>query len=280
MGTQEPLIHIEAATLAGGDNNQDRYAYGDGWAFVLDGASSFSKAPPVHDGGWYAERLKRVLAGELRRKNHARTTDIVARAIDRASAAHDAEAHGPCPTSTIAMARWGQGRTELYVLGDSCAVALSDDGRVLAHLTDSRIARFGAKERQEYRRRLQQGTGFDAFHRHLLQTIQMKELAGRNREGGYWIAGDAPAAARQGVTLELPSCDSSLIILSTDGIRPAEQEVSTVTLGELEKSPMQLLCRAHEKESADPCAQMYPRSKAHDDKTIIVIRRLIESTPI
>lgn len=54
MGPGGPLVTVRAATLAGGEKNQDRFAYGDGWAFVLDGASSFGTTQPEHDGAWYA----------------------------------------------------------------------------------------------------------------------------------------------------------------------------------------------------------------------------------
>lgn len=69
MGTP-PQVKIRAATLAGGRNNQDRYSYGDGWAVVLDGASSLrTQIAPKTVGGTqinYAKHSADSCRGQVR----------------------------------------------------------------------------------------------------------------------------------------------------------------------------------------------------------------------
>jgi len=265
MGTARPLVHIEAATLAGGDNNQDRYAYGDGWAFVLDGATSYSDTPPVHDGGWYAERLKNALVPRLTKNPDRPTVDIVADSIREAASAHH-PGQGPCPTSTIALARWDADQVELYVLGDSYACALTDDGPVI--LTDDRLSKIGVGLRTLYRQRLREGYGFDDRHREILEALQRVEAAHRNRRGGYWIAGEARSAAYfgNGVLLEVPH--TRRLLLASDGAwgERTVQLLNTPSSVNLDSLPREIIdCRSN-----GATALRRLNAKATDDVTIVL----------
>lgn len=268
MGTARPLVHIEAATLAGGDNNQDRYAYGDGWAFVLDGATSYSDTPPVHDGGWYAERLKNALSPRLTKHPERPTVDIVADSIREAASAHH-PSQGPCPTSTIALARWDADLVELYVLGDSYACALTDEGPIV--LTDNRLKQFGKGLRTLYRQRLREGHGFDDRHREILQGLQGVEAAHRNRLHGYWIAGSTPQAARMGLSLRLHTGRPHRLLIATDGSLRTIHALNRIN-PPAPLSPSRRLLQLQELEDSDQSASRFPRSKIHDDKTEISIK--------
>lgn len=266
MGTARPLVHIEAATLAGGNNNQDRYAYGDGWAFVLDGATSYSDTTPIHDGGWYAEQLRNALAPRLTKHPNRPTVDIVADSIREAATAHH-PSQGPCPTSTIALARWDAEQVELYVLGDSYACVLTDEGPMI--LTDDRIKQFGKGLRTLYRQRLREGHGFDDRHREILGALQRVEAAHRNRRHGYWIAGDNALAATQGATHNLPFRSTATLTLLTDGL-PIKGALDLVCSGAHIRIG-EHLTSVSRFEEFDMYGQRTPRSKKSDDKTIVVI---------
>ena len=266
MGTQDPLVRIETATLAGGENNQDRYAYGDGWAFVLDGATSFTETPPVHDGGWYSERLKEALVPRLEAGLTTSTTDVVTQAIQEASEAHDRALLGPCPTSTIALARWDDRAVEVFVLGDS--YALWSDSSEVTELTDDRLARIGQELRVAYQQRLLDGYGFDAEHRSLLYRLQLEQLRHRNKQGGYWIAGDYPKAAEHGVRRRIDREVAEWLILCTDGLNLGARKA----LGQGSNEITSVLELAAQEEREDPRAMQHPRAKIHDDKTAILVR--------
>ena len=269
MGTGTPPVTVRAATLAGGEKNQDRYAYGDGWAFVLDGASSFATEQPEHDGGWYAERLKNALVDELTSHPDDATTHIVARAIEVAASAHSNPE--TCPTSTIAMARWSPEAVDVYVLGDSTVALVRADGE--ATFSDSRLADIAGSVRSEYRSRLSEGTGFDDRHRELLARLQSHQAASRNRPHGYWIAGADPDAANHGLRETQDRDSLSSVVLATDGAAagiPYDAFPTWATFAM--HDPHEILRRVHEVESGDPYGARWPRSKAHDDKTAITVR--------
>lgn len=268
MGADLPRVKVTAATLAGGEKNQDRYAYGEGWAFVLDGASSFATAQPEHDGGWYAERLKNALVEEFTSNPDDATTAIVAKAIDVAASAHDNPE--TCPTSTIALARWSAKTVEIYVLGDSTAVLI--DPKREEQVTDSRLADIAPEIRDEYRSRLAEGHGFDHRHRQLLRRLQSHQARARNRSGGYWIAGADPDAAFLGMTRTYRLDNVTAAVLATDGAAQALQYGVTSTWSSFgHEHPCDLLQATQELEASDHQGRCNPRSKRHDDKTLIWI---------
>lgn len=268
MGTGDPPVSIRAATLAGGEKNQDRYAHGDGWAFVLDGASSFATVQPQHDGGWYAERLKNALVHELMSRPDDATPDIVARAIELAASPH--EEPETCPTSTIAMARWTAEAVEAYVLGDSTIALIGDNDE--EEITDPRLAAIAPQTRALYRTRLQGGHGFDTRHRELLRQLQSLQVRQRNHAGGFWIAGADPEAARHGLSLTRPRRRVDTIVLATDGAAAALRYTILPSWTAITSAdPATLLQDTQAAETTDDRGKRWPRSKLHDDKTLALV---------
>lgn len=269
MGTGRPHVEITAATLAGGRKNQDRFAYGDGWAFVLDGASSFTKAQSEHDGGWYAERLKQALSAGLTDSAEHTTPGIVEDAIRAVGDAHGGDA-ASCPTSTIGLARWNDETLEVYVLGDSTVALISDNSEEL--LSDTRMENIADPVRKEYRARLSAGHGFDERHRELLQHLQTEQAAARNNAGGYWIAGAQPAAAHHGLCRMRPLETIRGVVLATDGAATALKYGTLPNWKAFTETDIQAVIEdARRAEESDPQAARWPRSKPHDDKTAVAI---------
>lgn len=268
MGTGHPHVEITAATLAGGENNQDRYAYGDGWAFVLDGASSFATTQPGHDGGWYAERLKKALIHELTSSPDDAATDIVARAIEEAATAHDDPE--TCPTSTIALARWTDETVEAYVLGDSTVALIGDEDETV--VTDVRLANIASPLRDEYRSRLAKGSGFDERHLQLLQQLQAHQAEARNRPGGYWIAGARPEAAHHAELATLQRKSLTTLVIASDGAAAClDYGVFPTWHAFASAGPAKAINAGHEVEADDATAIRWPRSKSHDDKAAVSV---------
>lgn len=269
MGTGRPHVEITAATLAGGKKNQDRYAHGDGWAFVLDGASSFATEQPEHDGGWYAEHLKRALSKGLADNPERTTREIVEDAIRAVAELHGGDSDS-CPTSTIALARWDCEAVDAYVLGDSTAALILASGEEI--LSDARLANVASTFRDEYRARLSAGHGFDEHHRELLEVLQAQQSSARNHADGYWIAGADPVAAWQGMNYTRPLAALQAVILATDGVAAGIRYGVFPTWTSLSaRDADDTLQAIHSAEEADPQAQRWPRSKLHDDKTALVI---------
>lgn len=268
MGTSRPHVTVRAATLAGGDKNQDRYAHGDGWAFVLDGASSFATTQPDHDGGWYAERLRDALSRELTASPLDAIEAIAARAIKAAAATHDDPR--TCPTSTIALARWDGESAETYLLGDSTVALISTIGELVT--SDTRLQSSASALRDRYRSRLQEGHGFDDSHRELLRRLQLKQAEVRNRPNGYWIAGGEPAAARHGMGHRRPLAGLETVVLASDGVADGNRYGTFASWTDVAYCDLVgLLDDIHAAEMEDPNGQKWPRSKLHDDKTVVTI---------
>lgn len=259
------------ATLAGSTNNQDRYVIGDQFAAVLDGATSVA-GNRSHDPGWYAEQLARAIEEAV--PHGEPLAEVVASAIRTVRDAHGLTPD-TTPTSTIALARWSDELVETYLLGDSYAVVIHADGSEIIH-TDDRLDGVATPERTAYRRRLAEGHGYDDGHRALLLELQAEQARRVNQSGGYWIAGAEPEAALHGITTQEQRAGVSGLLLASDGV-DLERHPDAVNWHELYEevvvsSPEQVLRRIHETEETDPDGRRWPRSKLHDDKTLLLVR--------
>jgi len=262
---------IRAATLPGGSNNQDRYITGDGFAAVLDGATSFA-GNRSHDPGWYAEQLAQAIGETVPRSGSL--AQAVAEAIRSVRDAHGLSPE-TTPTSTVALARWSAESVETYVLGDSYAVVLQADGTEDIH-TDDRLDSVAVNERAAYRKRLAGGHGYDGGHRDLLLLLQAEQARRVNRPDGYWIAGAEPEAARHGFTATRDRSSVAAIVLASDGVA-LERYPGGVAWGILYRDAEKygvghVLRSIHESEQADPDGKRWPRSKVHDDKTLMTVQ--------
>jgi len=269
--SEDPLPpNIRPATRAGGSNNQDRFLVGDGFAAVLDGATSVA-GDRSHDPGWYAEQLARAIGETVPRGG------LLAGAVaDAIRIVRDTHGLTPetAPTSTVALARWSDDVVETYVLSDSFVVTLRADGAETVH-TDDRLDAVGASERAAYRARLAAGSGYDVEHGEVLLALQAEQARRRNQPGGYWIAGAEPEAAAHGITTVEERSGVVALLLASDGVDPERHPEATTWRGlydEVTKGgPAPTLDRIHDAESEDPGGERWPRSKRHDDKTLVTV---------
>lgn len=259
-----------AATLAGGDNNQDRYVLGEDFAIVLDGATSIA-GDRSHDPGWYAEQLGRAIAERIR--GTRALPEVVERAI---RSVRDRFRLTPenSPTSAVAMARWADDVIDTYVLGDSTIVLLMVDGAESV-TTDTRLSAVAPELRAAYRDRLAIGHGFDETHRRILTSLQQRQADRCNVPDGYWIAGANPMAGLQGKASREHFANVRAILLASDGVAP-RRHPKGLTWTEIHRQGESMglsrfLAQMNEIEGADRDGQRWPRSKCHDDKTLVVV---------
>ena len=274
MSRTPSLITVMTATLAGGGTpNQDHVVVTPHAVAVLDGATAERSSPSGRDGGWYARTLGAALVVGLEDAWHA-LPEIVSGAVAGLRERHHLVPQ-ECPTSTVAIACWGSGVLDVYVLGDSPAVVYPLDGEPVL-VQDDRLALVGGAERARYQRHLAQGHGYDEAFAALLAELRAVQRGRRNRPGGYWIAGSDPDAAAQGVTARFPLAGTAGVLLVTDGVaddvtqhgRRTWREVrALVTSGDAGA----YLRALHEVERSDPDGRRWPRAKPHDDKTIAYV---------
>lgn len=262
----------DAATLKGdGRSNQDRYLVGDYYAAVLDGASSYPPLPEGRDGGWYADHLAHAIEALI---SPDKALDVVvAEAIEAVADAQHLQ-RGASPSSTVALARWDRSYVECLVLGDSTILVEHRDGTV-EPLTDDRLAAVATTQREDYRRRLQQGHGYDDEHRTLLQALQDEQRRARNTEDGYWIAEADPSASYHALQRRYHQHAISNLVLMSDGAAAIEAmglaEWPVVIHTARTLGCAEILTGVTNAEDDDPHGQQFPRSKHHDDKTALLV---------
>ncbi|OLT06409.1 hypothetical protein BJF90_16555 [Pseudonocardia sp. CNS-004] len=248
---------------------QDRWAVAQSSVVVLDGATAVD--PDVPPADVYVTDLCTVLTALLGDGADARralreSITTVARRLDLTA--------GRGPSSTATILRSTGDLVEVAALGDSTAVVGLRGGRI-ERITDERLSRIAPDLRQQYQRRLRAGHGFDSTHRTLLRQVQRAERAVRNSPGGYWIAEADPAAADHAIVRRYPADQVEWCVLATDGAQRPFEYLHGIW-SDLPADAGQV--RSHLERlqmweaTGDPDGYLLPRSKRHDDKTIVVWR--------
>lgn len=235
-----------AATIAApGHRNEDHFAIGPDWAFVLDGATAPAGVDSgcVHDVVWLVRRLGGALAELLTTSDDA-LTDVLAEAIDRVRRAHadTCDLTNPnSPSSTVTLLRL-RDQAEHLVLADSPLV-LDVDGEVRP-IVDGRIDRLPSYTREA-----------------------VADL--RNSRDGFWVASTVPEAAHHAVTGTTPPFRRAALL--TDGAsRHVDHFALTDWPGLLDlldaEGPSSLLAEVRQAETNGTPPR---RAKHHDDATVI-----------
>ncbi|MEY8042879.1 protein phosphatase 2C domain-containing protein [Saccharopolyspora cebuensis] len=243
-------MRVELGSWAApGAVNEDCALAGPDWVVVLDGAT---EQPGVetgcaHDVPWLVRQLAAALAAGLTRSD-APLDDLLAEAIEAARRAHPEcdLTNSWSPSSTASLLRRRGGSVEYLVLADS-PVVLEIAGEV-AVVLDDRVDRLPER------------------------TIAAVEHW-RNREGGFWVAGTDPEAARHALTGAVPVAELGRAAVLSDG---AARWVDRFGLGDWTAlldlldggGPELLRRRVRAAEDADP----HRPGKRHDDLTAALVR--------
>lgn len=261
------MYTVASAQLPEPPEGADRLFVAPNAVIVLDGASAFGPANP--DPATYVDRLGSHLRDALVVDPGADLRCGLADAIE-ATADELGLTPGLGPSSTVAMARWIDDRVDLLVLGDSQITT------PLGVLRDDRLDRVATAARAAYRSRLAEGHGYDDRHRELLAELQAEQAVHRNRTGGYWIAEADPSAADHAITKSHPTSAVPWLALATDGAYRLSEflgiEVDPAATSD-QIAAVLSRCVSWEAKS-DPGGSRLPRSKRHDDKTLVILRHV------
>ncbi|WP_433664704.1 PP2C family serine/threonine-protein phosphatase [Nocardia sp. CA-128927] len=259
-------MNIATAQLPA-QSGDDRVIVSAHGVVMLDGATTFD--PDMPSASAYVDVLAEELNRRLGSSQDLRTvlSDAIAATADqlRLEPEH-------APTSTVSVLRTNPGTVDLLVLGDSPIVVGRNGSADL--ITDRRMAELNLPESEQYRQRLASGSGYDEHHYNLLRSLQRKQRNHRNQPGGYWIAEADPSAADHALVTNYRLHEIDWVVLATDG---ASNPLGPLNVSWAEVARMdacglaQLLTRCQRWETEiDPCGQLQPRSKRHDDKSIAV----------
>ncbi|MCK9930755.1 protein phosphatase 2C domain-containing protein [Frankia sp. Mgl5] len=238
--------------------NEDAVAVGDGWAFILDGATARAGVVSgcVHDVRWLASTLAGELAQRLLSSQQTLPAlpDLLAESIQATRRQHgpDCDLSNPdSPSSTAVIARWTSDEFEYLVLADSPLIL--DLGGTIRPIIDDRIA-------------------------HLPDYSADGVARSRNQPGGFWVASTNPDAAYQAVTGSAPAEEVHRAALLSDGASRLVEQFGVLDwlglMDLLDKSgPAELIRRTRAAERAEaPEMSARRQEKRHDDATAILLR--------
>lgn len=243
------------ATDAGDSGvNEDSVVAGADFAVVLDGATAEPDTDTgcVHGVRWFARQLTGALARRLALDASAARplADVLHDALDAVGRSHadTCDLTNLCsPSATAAILRHRDRHADYLVLGDSPIVLEADDGTV-STVADDRLARY---------------TGTWADMRH-----------SRNVPGGFWVAGNNPAAAGHALVGTVPVAGLRRAALLTDGVTRLVERydwswrdlVSALD----ETGPAEVISLTRQAERRTPHGRFV--GKRHDDATAALCR--------
>jgi hypothetical protein len=274
---------VDTVHAAGGPVNEDLVHVGDSIAWVLDGATGLGTERFPEPEGSSAARFVRLVDEELTRRAEetASLSSLVEAALKAVSERLPPGLRAPndraqIPTAAIAIARLAGSRLDLFLLGDCRIVAHHPQG-LLIDLLDWRHRSRDEEVLDRMRDLLAAGAGF-AASRAAVQDRLLTLRRSANRPGGYWILGDVPEAAHQGISLSLENPPDDLrLLLMTDGffalldygLFPSTRHlVEFVEENGLDRA----LALLRAEEDADPECRLHPRFKRRDDATAAFFR--------
>lgn len=252
--------------------NEDWYLVSDGLVIVLDGATIRTDTGCIHGLRWYVHQLGLSIAtaaADYTRDLPAALSSAISHVRSLHAETCDLD-HPGTPSAAAGIVRYCGDRAEWAVLGDITVMVDRSSG--LSVTCDDRVSHTAITERRE-------------CDRHLIGTpekmqaiLAMKkiELASRNRDGGYWIASTMPSAAEHAHTNSAPLADVRSIAVCSDGAMRALDMTSIDTNAAVmhvltSSGPQMLIEKVRAAEDSDPLGKQYPRNKATDDATAVVV---------
>ncbi|WP_211239688.1 protein phosphatase 2C domain-containing protein [Jiangella gansuensis] len=249
--------YTRIATQAGHSerDNEDFAGVTEFTAVVVDGAG---KPPGTatgcgHGVAWFSHTLGAAFIDRLSDPSSP-MTQALADAIDHVAGRHGSScdlAHPDTPSATVTAVRERDDHLEWLVLADSPLIIDLDGGQRVVY--DDRLDRVHARH---------PGEPYGTY---------------RNRDGGFWVASVDPRAADQALTGRVSRSQVRAVALLTDGAsRPADR-FGLLAWSELLEvvathGPDELIRRVRSAEGCDPHGRRWPRTKAHDDATVVYRR--------
>lgn len=266
-------MHATLATQAApGHVNEDFAAASDSVAVLLDGATIPGAAATAcnHSTAWFTRQLGVRIFQSLTFDPDRSITDCVAEAIKTFAEYHGETcdiSHTCHPSATVVALRERTGAIEYFVLGDSTLV-LDTRARSIV-ITDRRLERVQPALRERVRTTQRETPEYAAARLALLEA----ERSARNTADGYWIASADPSAAYHAVTGLLARGELHRALLLSDGASVIVDRFELLSWDDMldlaeHHGPHEVIRHVRDAE-AGPAGLAHPRSKLHDDATVL-----------
>jgi len=238
---------------------------------VVDGAGlpKSMRAGCSHSVAWFAQSIAHEFHAALTTRCST-MADALAKSIaqvrDSHAAACDFEAGSP--GATVAAWRFSQNELEYLVLCDASVLLVDADGRC-TQITDRRLEQAVDRATRELVERTADRASIAALRR----TARVQVDADRNREGGWWVINDDPAAAEHALTGRRRSDDLIGAVACSDGATRAFDLLSTHTLDQfaalcISGRAEEIATHIRHTETDTACALRDEGMKTHDDLTV------------
>jgi len=181
-------------------DNEDYVVCGPDWAIVLDGATKSAGLDNgcLHSVAWLVHQFGSALSASLAGGAERPLADLAAYSIQAARDAHADTcdlANPDSPSSTLVVMRMRGASLDYLVLSDSTLVIEQADG-TLTVITDDRGMRL---------------PGPAPYQAEFVSSL-------RNKPGGFWVAGNDPAAAYEAISGSVNVASVKSIGMFTDGV--------------------------------------------------------------
>lgn len=260
-----------ATQAAPGHANEDFAVASESVAVLLDGATIPDAATTAcnHSTAWFTRQLGTRIFQNTLDPDRA-ITDCVAEAI-KTLAEHHGEtcdtSHAGHPSATVVALRERAGDVEYFVLGDSTLV-LDTRAQALV-IADRRLEHVQPALRERVRTEQRGTPEYSAARLALLDA----ERRARNTADGYWIASADPTAAYHAITGTLTPRELRRAVLLSDGASAIVDRFDLLSWDDVldlaERDGPHAVIRHVRDAEVGPLGLAHPRSKPHDDATVL-----------
>jgi serine/threonine protein phosphatase PrpC len=274
---------IDAVSESGGSVNEDRAASSGRAAWILDGATGVSPQrlfPGPSDPAWFAATADGLLARLTGDMNDSMTLlqRLVAElqeACAAAALASLAETAIELPSASLLVAQLAGNEIALLMLGDCKLLLRQQDGTVEA-FDQSSVAPFDASLVEALRAMRAAGAARLSDLTPRLAPLIRENRLWKNRPGGYGVLTADPACLAFAETVRRPAQDGTHLLLATDGFYRLVDTYHMLTGGELMQATLErglapLHAELRRMEDSDPECLAFPRLKARDDATAMLV---------
>lgn len=253
--------------------NEDFVAATDDVIVLLDGATVPGNLETGcrHGTRWFARQLGSEIFTRLVGRPDVNLADCLADAIKALANRHSDTcniAHPGHPSATVIMVCERPHGFEYLVLADSTLV-IETESEAKA-ITDNRLAQVAIEQRKNLRKYPPNTAERDAAFAELTAMLRQH----RNKPGGFWVAATDPEAAYHAITGTEDHDAVRSITAMTDGGSVIVDRFGSLDWTELvsalrEAGPDGLIRMIRNLERSDAACQRWPRSKPHDDATVV-----------
>ena len=264
--------------------NEDYAFLGNGYGFVLDGASNvtgehFSSCET--DAKWFAQEFGKFLESALKDYSKSIVEIMKDGIVEVTEKYHNLTNHKKIvdmPSSCVSAFRLNQDNTELeyFVLGDS-GIAINKNGKI-NDIIDLAVTYLDKVDLESMKKISTEKNISVLKARKFIDKQMLKKRLTKNTPNGYWILGDDVKACDNALYGKIKIEKGDLILLYTDGFSQIWNTIFIHSLSDVfsllnsGKSLENLYQELYDEQEKDAECNKFPRFKKRDDASAIYLK--------